>query len=137
MSSEIQQETGQSNAVTTRVLERIRGAEVRVRRAEETLQKAIVQAELASLREGMAELGFTVGRNPDGVDDTVAATLLVVRDAMAELAKAQEAATLQQELREAAEEVLDFKNDYPTDLSVNPGWKRAFARLSAALGRLP
>jgi hypothetical protein len=31
------------------------------------------------LVKGMRELGFVVGRNPDGVDDSVAATLLIVR----------------------------------------------------------
>jgi len=38
------------------------------------------EAELEQLRKGMRGLGFTVGRNPEGVDDTVAATLLIVRE---------------------------------------------------------
>jgi hypothetical protein len=37
-------------------------------------------AEVERLRHGMREQGFILGRNPDGVDDTVEGTLLVVRD---------------------------------------------------------
>lgn len=37
------------------------------------------------------------------------------------------------DVRDAAEEVLDYQGDYPTDLTNNPGWQRAFTRLRAAL----
>jgi hypothetical protein len=40
--------------------------------------------ELARLRQGMRERGFIVGRNPDGVDDSVEATLLLASDALLE-----------------------------------------------------
>ena len=56
-----------------------------------------LEAVIATLRDGLAEQGFTVGRNPDGVDDTIPATLLIVRDLAARvegLVKSQELAVL-------------------------------------------
>lgn len=40
-------------------------------------------SELDRLRQGMAERGWVVGRNPDGVDDSVDATLLVIDELLA------------------------------------------------------
>jgi helix-turn-helix protein len=49
------------------------------------------EQEVERLRAGMRKQGFVLGRNPDGVDDTVAGTLLVVRDAMADVERLREA----------------------------------------------
>lgn len=46
--------------------------------AAQRLRRA--EGDLAELRDGLADRGFIVGRNPDGVDDTVASTLLIVDD---------------------------------------------------------
>lgn len=51
----------------------------------EAIRRELLGGEIELLREGMAELGYIVGRNPDGVDDTAAATLLVVRELKAAL----------------------------------------------------
>jgi hypothetical protein len=48
-----------------------------------------LREELRELREGMRALGFIPGRNPDGVDDTVAATLLAAGDMKAALDEAR------------------------------------------------
>lgn len=63
------------------------------------------------LRAGMLARGFIVGRNPDGVDDTVAATLLVLDDLKAR------AVSVERERDEA----LGYLRDFYIEGEVEPG----------------
>lgn len=77
-------------------------------------------ARLAELREGMAALGFTVGRNPDGVDDSVAATLLVVK----ELIEREHEVTPDADVERACEAVWNVEHASDT-VPVGREWKKA------------
>jgi hypothetical protein len=66
-----------------RASDRARGA----RRRELAMRKERdeAQAEIAELRAGLAKRGIGAGRNPDGVDDTVAIALLALDEALDEV----------------------------------------------------